>query len=55
MEMARPRAYGPNYPEISTYIQEAFQAAISGVSDVPAALSEAQERVNPLLPERMKQ
>jgi multiple sugar transport system substrate-binding protein len=55
LEVARPRAYGPNYPEISTYIQEAFQAAISGVSGVEAALSSAQIKVNPLLPERIQQ
>lgn len=55
MPVARPRAYGPNYPEISTYIQEAFQAALSGVSDVGTALSDAQEKVNPLLPERIGQ
>ena len=53
MEVARPRAYGPNYPEISTYVQEAFQAAISGVSDVTTALSTVQGQVTPLLPERI--
>lgn len=52
--VARPRAYGPNYPEISTYIQEAIQASISGESDVAAALSRAQEKITPLLPESMQ-
>lgn len=53
--VARPRAYGADYPEISSHIQTAIQAAISGESDVEGALSRAQEEINPLLPERMRQ
>jgi multiple sugar transport system substrate-binding protein len=55
LKVAKPRAYGPKYPEISTAIQEAIQAAISGESDVGAALSRAQQEISPLLPGEMKQ
>jgi multiple sugar transport system substrate-binding protein len=48
--VARPRAYGPQYPEISSAIQEAIQAAISGESTVEAALARAQKKITPLLP-----
>ncbi len=48
--VARPRAYGPQYPEISSAIQEAIQGAISGESTVEAALARAQEKITPLLP-----
>lgn len=51
LEVGRPRAYGPNYPEISAAIQRAVQAAVSGESSVEAALAEAQETITPLLPE----
>ena len=50
LKVARPRAYGPKYPEISNAIQNAMQAAISGQSDVEAALSKAQKTITPLLP-----
>jgi multiple sugar transport system substrate-binding protein len=51
LRVARARAYGPNYPEISSAIQDAIQAAISGESSVEEALSRAQEKITPLLPE----
>jgi multiple sugar transport system substrate-binding protein len=51
LRVARPRAYGPKYPEISSAIQEAIQAAITGESSVEEALSRAQEKITPLLPE----
>jgi multiple sugar transport system substrate-binding protein len=51
LKVAKPRAYGANYPEISSAIQEAIQAAISGESTVEAALARAQEKITPLLPE----
>jgi multiple sugar transport system substrate-binding protein len=51
LEVARPRAYGPQYPEISSAIQEAIQGAISGESSVEAALARAQKKITPLLPE----
>ncbi|GHO66958.1 ABC transporter substrate-binding protein [Ktedonobacter sp. SOSP1-52] len=47
---AKPRAYGPNYPKISNYVQQAFQAAISGQKSASAALQAASQSVKPLLP-----
>jgi len=52
--VAKPRAYGPNYPKISDAIQKAMQAAISGQSSVDDALAEAQETITPLLPKDMR-
>lgn len=49
LRVARPRAYGPNYPEISSAVQVAIQAAISGESTVEDALARAQETITPLL------
>jgi multiple sugar transport system substrate-binding protein len=51
LRVARARAYGPNYPEISSAIQDAMQAAVSGESTIDEALSRAQEQITPLLPE----
>lgn len=51
LKVAKPRAYGPSYPEISSAIQDAIQGAVSGQSDVAAALAKAQAAINPLLPE----
>jgi multiple sugar transport system substrate-binding protein len=51
LKVARPRAYGPKYPEISEAVQEAIQASISGESDVATALSRAQSQIKPLLSE----
>jgi multiple sugar transport system substrate-binding protein len=50
LKVARPRAYGANYPEISVAIQEAMQTAISGEVDVATALKTAQTTITPLLP-----
>ncbi len=50
LKVAKPRAYGDKYPEISNAIQEAIQAAVSGQSDVAAALTKAQGIITPLLP-----
>ena len=50
LKVAKPRAYGEHYPEISNAIQEAMQAAISGQSDVASALTKAQATITPLLP-----
>ena len=52
--VAKPRAYGPNYPKISDAIQKAMQAAISGQSSVDDALAKAQETITPLLPKDMR-
>ncbi len=50
LQVARPRAYGSNYPEISNAIQEAIQGAVSGQSSVADALARAQATITPLLP-----
>jgi multiple sugar transport system substrate-binding protein len=50
LQVARPRAYGPSYPEISNAIQNAIQAAVSGQTDVATALEQAQAAITPLLP-----
>lgn len=50
LKAAKPRAYGENYPEISSAVQNAIQAAISGQMDVESALSRAQTIITPLLP-----
>jgi multiple sugar transport system substrate-binding protein len=52
--VAKPRAYGPNYPKISSAIQDAMQAAISGQSSVDDALAQAQKEITPELPEDMR-
>ena len=49
LKVAKPRAYGPKYPEISNAIQEMFQAAISGQKSVDDAVAEAQAKIDPLL------
>ena len=50
LQVAKPRAYGDKYPQISAAIQDAIQAAISGQTDVAAALKKAQLMITPLLP-----
>ena len=50
LKVAKPRAYGPKYPEISNAIQEMLQAAISGQKPVDAAVADAAAKVTPLLP-----
>ena len=50
LKVAKPRAYGSHYPEISSAIQEAIQAAVSGQSPVADALSRAKATITPLLP-----
>jgi multiple sugar transport system substrate-binding protein len=49
LEVAKPRAYGPKYPEISAALQEMLQAAITGDKTVDEAISEAAGKVQPLL------
>ena len=34
LKVAKPRAYGSHYPEISNAIQDAIQAAVSGQAPV---------------------
>jgi multiple sugar transport system substrate-binding protein len=50
LKVAKPRNYGPKYPEISAAVQEMMQAAISGQKPVDAAVAEAQAKITPLLP-----
>jgi multiple sugar transport system substrate-binding protein len=49
LEVAKPRAYGPKYPEISAALQEMLQAAITGDRTVDEAISEAAGKIEPLL------
>jgi multiple sugar transport system substrate-binding protein len=49
LRVARPRAYGAKYPEISSALQEMLQAAISGQKSVDAAVADAQAKITPLL------
>ena len=50
LKVAKPRAYGPKYPEISNAVQEMMQATISGQTPVDAAVSAAAAKIKPLLP-----
>jgi multiple sugar transport system substrate-binding protein len=50
LKVAKPRAYGEHYPEISNAIQQAIQGAVSGQTEVDAALATAQAAITPLLP-----
>jgi multiple sugar transport system substrate-binding protein len=50
LKVAKPRAYGDKYPQISNAIQDAIQAAVSGQTDVAAALKKASLTIEPLLP-----
>ncbi len=52
--VAKPRAYGPKYAQISNVIQDAMQSAITGQNSVAVALSQAQKEITPLLPEPMR-
>jgi multiple sugar transport system substrate-binding protein len=49
IKTAKPRAYGTNYPEISTIVQEAIQRALTG-EDVETVMEEAAKKIDPLLP-----
>jgi multiple sugar transport system substrate-binding protein len=51
LKVAKARAYGDKYPEISAAVQEAIQAAVGGQTDVASALAKAQQVITPLLPE----
>ena len=50
VKVARARAYGAHYLEMSNAIQDAMQAAISGQSTVKEALDKAADIITPLLP-----
>ncbi len=51
LKVAKARAYGDKYPEISAAIQEAIQSAVGGQTDVESAVAKAQQVITPLLPE----
>lgn len=51
LKSARPRAYGPQYNEMSKAIQRAISAAMSGDQTAREALEEAKETVTPLYQE----
>jgi multiple sugar transport system substrate-binding protein len=50
LKVAKPRAYGPKYPEISAAIQDMMQATISGQTPVDTAVADAAAKIKPLLP-----
>ena len=50
VKVARPRAYGAHYLEISSAVQDAMQAAISGQASVKDALDKAASIITPLMP-----
>jgi multiple sugar transport system substrate-binding protein len=49
LQVARPRAYGPKYPEISAAVQDMLQSALTGDATVDAAVKTAAGKVGPLL------
>jgi multiple sugar transport system substrate-binding protein len=49
LNVARPRAYGPKYPEASAAVQEMLQSALTGSASVDAAVKTAAAKVKPLL------
>jgi multiple sugar transport system substrate-binding protein len=49
LQVARPRAYGPKYPEISAAVQDMLQSALTGAQPIDAAVAAAAGKVKPLL------
>jgi multiple sugar transport system substrate-binding protein len=49
LAVARPRAYGPKYPEISAAVQDMLQSALTGDATVDAAIKAAAGKIKPLL------
>jgi multiple sugar transport system substrate-binding protein len=49
LQVAKPRAYGPKYPEISAAVQEMLQAALTGSTGVDEAVTTAAGKIGPLL------
>lgn len=50
VEIARPRSYGPQYPEISEQISTMFTRVLTGESSPQEAAQSASEAIQPLLP-----
>lgn len=50
MEVAKARAYGPNYPQISLAIQDMLHEVLSGQKSAEDAVTDAANKIDPLLP-----
>ena len=49
LQVAKPRAYGPKYPEASAAVQEMLQAALTGSATTDEAIATATGKIGPLL------
>jgi multiple sugar transport system substrate-binding protein len=49
LEVAKPRAYGPKYPEISAAVQDMLQSALTGAQPVDTVVGDAAGKIKPLL------
>jgi multiple sugar transport system substrate-binding protein len=49
LNVAKPRAYGPKYPEISAAVQDMLQSALTGSQSVDKAVSTTAAKIKPLL------
>ncbi|MEW9668111.1 sugar ABC transporter substrate-binding protein [Ammoniphilus sp. 3BR4] len=49
MENSRARSYGPNYPKISSAVQEMVQSVLTGVKSPEDAVKDANAKIKPLL------
>jgi multiple sugar transport system substrate-binding protein len=49
MEVAKARAYGPNYPKVSDAVQEMLQQVLTGVKAPEEAVKETETKIKPLL------
>ena len=49
LQVAKPRAYGPKYPEASAAVQDMLQSALTGAQPVDAAVSAAAGKVKALI------
>lgn len=50
MEVAKARAYGPDYPQISQAIQDMLHHVLTGGQEIEDAVEEASQKIEPLLP-----
>jgi multiple sugar transport system substrate-binding protein len=50
MDVAKARAYGPNYPEMSIAIQEMLYDVMSNGIAPEEAVDKANQKIEPLLP-----
>jgi multiple sugar transport system substrate-binding protein len=51
VSVAKPRAYGPNYPQMSEEIMRMVQGVLTGAQTPEEAAAAAQEVIQPLLDE----